>query len=52
MTIRCIEEGKQGCHTKSQFWFNEGVTLAVHECISSSGDKFSAQKLAKAVGDY
>ena len=53
MTKRCIEEGKQGCHTKSHSWFNdEGVQLAVCECISSSGDKLSAQKLAKAVGDH
>lgn len=50
---RGIEEGKQGCHTKYQSWFNdEGVQLAVRECISSSGNKLSAQKLAKAVGDY
>lgn len=53
MTNRTIEEGQQGCHTKSFSWFNdEGVQLAVRECISSSGDKLSAQKLAKAVGDY
>ena len=53
MTKRCIEEGKQGCHTKSHSWFNdEGVQLAVCECISSSGDKLSAQKLAKALGDH
>lgn len=53
MTKRCIEEGKQGCHTKSHSWFNnEGVQLAVRECIFSSGDKLSAQKLAKAVGHY
>ena len=53
MTIRCIKKRKQGCHTKSQSWFNdEGVQLAVRECIPSFGDKLSAQKLAKAVGDY
>lgn len=53
MTTRCIEEGKQGCHTKSRSWFNdEGVQLAVREFISSSRDKLLAQKLAKAVGDY
>ena len=53
MTKRCIEEGKQGCHTKSHLWFNdEGVQLLVHEYISFSGDKLSAQKLAKAVKDY
>ena len=53
MTNRSIEEGKRGCHTKSYSWFNdEGVQLAVRECISCSGDKLSAQKLAKAVGEY
>ena len=53
MTIQYIKEGKQGCHTKSQSCFNdERVKLAVHECISSFGDKLSAQKLAKVMGDY
>ena len=53
MTKRCIEEGKQDSHTKSHSEFNdEGVQLAVRECISSSEDKLSAQKLAKAVGDH
>ena len=53
MTNRAIEEEKQGCHTKFHSWFNnERVQLAVRECISCSGDKLSAQKLAKAVGDY
>lgn len=53
MTKSSIEEEKQGCYTKSHSWFNdEGVQLAVRECISSSGDKLSAQKLAKAMGDY
>ena len=53
MTKRSIEEGKQSCHTKSRSWFiDKGVQLAVRECISCSGDKLSAQKLGKAVGDY
>ena len=53
MTKKSIEEEKQGCHTKSHFWFNaEEVQLAVHEFIFYSVDKLSAQKLAKAVGDY
>ena len=53
MTKRCIEEGKQGCHTKSHSWFNDkGVQLAVCEYIFSFGDKLSAQKLAKAVRAY
>ncbi len=53
MTKKEIEEGRQGCHTKSQSWFNdEGVQLAVRECIASSGDKLSAQKIARAVGEY
>ena len=52
MTKRCIKEEKQGCYTKSQLWFNdEGIQLAVRECISLSGNKLSVQKLAKAVGD-
>lgn len=53
MTDQTIEEGKQGCHIKSQSWFNDkGVQLAVREFISCSGDKLSAHKLAKAVGEY
>ena len=53
MTKRCIEGKKQGCYTKSHSWFNdEAVQLAVREYISSSGNKLSAQKLAKAVGDH
>lgn len=53
MTKRYIEEGKQSCHTKSHSWFNdEGVQLVERECISSSGNKLSAQKLAKAVGNH
>ena len=53
MTKRYIEEVKQGCHTKFHSWFNDKkVQLAVHKCISLFKDKLSAQKLAKAVGDY
>ena len=53
MTKKSFEKGKQGCYTKSHFWFNDkGAQLAIRECISYSGDKLSAQKLAKALGDY
>lgn len=53
MTIKYIEKEKQGCHTKSQSWFNdERVQLAIHKFISFSGDKFLAQKLAKVIKDY
>lgn len=48
-----IEEGQQGCHIKSQSWFNdEGVQIAVRESIASSGDKLTAQRIAQAVGEY
>ena len=50
---RCIEDGNQGCHAKSHFWFNnEGVQLSVREHISSSVEKLTAQGIAKAVGEY
>ena len=43
MTKRYIKERKQSCYIKSHSWFNdEGVQLAICECISSSGDKLSA----------
>ncbi len=53
MTTRCIEGGKQGCHIKSQSWFNDkGVKLVVRKYIPSSEDKLSAQKQTKAIDDY
>lgn len=53
MITKNIKKRKQGCHTKSQSWFNnKKVWLAIYEYISSSGNKFFAQKLAKAVSDY
>ena len=53
MTKRSIKEEKQGSHIKSHSWFNdEGVQLAIRECISCFRDKLSAQKLVKAVDDY
>ena len=53
MTTQTIEEGKRSCHTKSFSWFNyEGIQLAVRECISYSGDKLSASKLARVIEEY
>ncbi len=50
---RCIEDGNQGCHAKSHSWFNnEGVQLSVREHILSSGEKLTAQGIAKEVGEY
>lgn len=53
MIKRCIKEGKQDCYTKSHLWLNdEKIQLAIYKCIFLSGDKLSAQKLVKVVGDY
>ena len=53
VTSHCIEDGNQGCHAKSHSWFNdEGVQLSVREHISSSGEKLTAWRIAKAVGEY
>ena len=53
VTSCCIEDGNQGCHAKSHSWFNdEGVQLSVREHISSSGEKLTAWRIAKAVGEY
>ena len=53
MTTRTIEERKIGFHTKFFSWFNDkGIQLAVRKCISCSGDKLFASKLAKVIEEY
>ena len=48
-----IEEGRQGCFTKTRSWFNdEGVQLAVRQWVSGAGEAVTAHGLAKAFGDY
>lgn len=51
--VQAIEEGRRGCHSKTQSWFNdEGVQLAAREFIRDLGVGFSAYKLAKAISEY
>ncbi len=53
VTSRCIGDGSQGCHAKSHSWFNdEGVQLFDREHILPSGEKLTAQGIAKAVEEY